>query len=159
MTGPIDPANDYWKIKVADGECQDDSYVVSDNDEWDVIFRSVSGGTADLDDYLPIDGSKAMTGPLQADTKVTAKVKDDGNTFETAVLMADYGVLATVQRPQGRCPTSTTRTPTQPSTITAQRRPLTTFSLIGPSLSSSCLVTTAKALSSGPRRQRLRCRQ
>jgi hypothetical protein len=54
-----------------------------------VIFRSVSGGTANLDDYLPIDGSVAMTGELQADTKVTAKVKGDGSVFETAVVMAE----------------------------------------------------------------------
>lgn len=94
VADPVEvPDNNYWKIKVADGECEDDSYRFSDNDEWDVIFRSVSGGTADLDDYLPIDGSKPMTGELEAYHKVMAKIPvaadPDDQEYETAVLMAE----------------------------------------------------------------------
>ena len=85
---PVD--NGAWtSIKVADGFVSPDTYAWYANDEFDVAFRTFTGGSTDLDEYLPIDGSKAMTGPLQADTKVTAKVKDDGNTFETAVVMAE----------------------------------------------------------------------
>ena len=88
VADPVD--NGSWtSIKVADGYVSPDTYAWYANDEFDVTFRTFTGGNTDLDEYLPIDGSKAMTGPLQADTKVTAKVKDDGSTFETAVVMAE----------------------------------------------------------------------
>ena len=78
-----------------------------------MAFRTFTGGSTDLDEYLPIDGSKAMTGPLQADTKVTAKVKDDGSTFETAVLMAEgWRSGATAAAARLRCLTNTTTMPT-----------------------------------------------
>ena len=105
MTGPMEilarfritsePENkgDYTQFNVADGFTSPEGISFFADDEYSVMFREFSGGSADLDEYLPIDGSKPMTGELEAYHKVMAKIPvaaDSSNQeFETAVLMAE----------------------------------------------------------------------
>ena len=84
MTGPMEilvrfrvvgePENKgtWTSIPVADGFASPDGYTFAQNDEFNVMFREFSGGTANLDDYVTKEEFEEVKNELQA-------FKDDVN--------------------------------------------------------------------------------
>ena len=65
VADPINvPANNYWKIKAADPEVTPADYTFSNDDQWDVVFRTFTGGNTDLDDYVTQEEFEALKDDL-----------------------------------------------------------------------------------------------
>ncbi len=60
-------SSNYYKISVADPDVTPTDYRFSSGDDWEVIFRSFTGGDSNLDDFLRLDGTNKMKGNLDVD--------------------------------------------------------------------------------------------
>jgi hypothetical protein len=67
VADPVDQGA-WTKIKVSDGEVYPEGQKWEINDVWDVLFRSFTGASTDLDDYVKKSGD-TMTGDLNMSSK------------------------------------------------------------------------------------------
>ena len=94
-------SSNYYRIQVSSPEVIPENYTWTNNDEWEVIFRSFTGGDSNLDDFLRLDGSNKMKGNLSVDNNSVKDVNQlyfDGSGNATILFNAHPKIVLSEDR-------------------------------------------------------------